>query len=396
MNLLDSTDHNDLEDGVRTMLRRIAADVRDVPPAWDDLIRRDDGVVVPLHAADPAIEDHGPRRRWQHRPLTSVAAAALVAAAVGGALMADGGGEQAATEMITAVSPGDPAFDASAAAAVWATGVDDPVAAATTYLAAMGVPTAPMAPAPATVSLRADGGPTATVRWSIPGVAGTSGGTVYLRRPPAGDAQRGWVVVGAAAPDVVLSAVAYDGERLSFSVDGSSDRGGELAVSVWVDGLPVPLEGTAVPAAGPGAVLLADLAGSGGGGALPAVDLPLGPDDVVVLRLVQVVDGGVRSLTEMALAMPEADATSPTAHVAGSVGAGGSPAVDAATDAAPGAAGPEAGGTVSGGASLPDGLPDVPDVTDPSLPVPTIPGDPTVTLPPVPTSLPVPPAGALP
>ncbi|HEX6420999.1 MAG TPA: hypothetical protein VFZ77_21025, partial [Acidimicrobiales bacterium] len=290
MHLLDDTDHDALEDGVRTMLRRLAADVHEVPPPWEDLIRRDARVVVPLRPAEPAARIGGRRPRWHHRPLTSVAAAALVAAAVGGALIVDrvgdggtSGSRQPAAEMITAISPGDPAFDAGAAAAVWATGAADPVDAATAYLAAAGVPTAPSAPAAATVTLRADSEQTALVDWSLPGVAGPTGGTVHLRRLPADAAGEGWVVVGAAAPDVALSEVTYDGERLSFPVDGPPDTG-ELAVSLWVDGRPVPLASTDVPASG--------------------VALDLGPDDVAVVRLAHVVDGGVRALTEVALAMP--------------------------------------------------------------------------------------------
>ena len=377
MHLLDDTDHDALEDGVRTILRRLAAEVHEVPPAWEDLIRRDDGLVVPLRPADPATRDRVRRPRWHHRPLTSVAAAALVAAAVGGALIADrgddggagGGPRQQAAEMITAISPGDPAFDAAAAAAVWATGADDPVAAATAYLAAVGVPTAPADPAPATVTLRADSEQTAMVEWSLPRAAGPTGGTVHLRRPPADDAGAGWVVVGAAAPDLALSDVAYDGERLSFSVDGPPEVD-ELAVSLWVDGRPVPLASPDVPASG--------------------VALDLGPDDVAVLRLVHVVDGGVRSLTEVALAMPDADPARPSADVAATVAAGGSATVDAVTGAAGADAGADAGvgGTTPGDGSLPGDFDEVDDLTDPSLPLPTVPGDPGVSLPPVPTSLP--------
>ncbi|HEX6425656.1 MAG TPA: hypothetical protein VFZ79_19360 [Acidimicrobiales bacterium] len=377
MRLLDDTDNDALEDGVRTLLRRVAADVHEVPPAWEDLIRRDDRVVVPLRPA--AARDRDGRPRWHHRPLTSVAAAALVAAAVGGAVIADRGGDggagggtgQPAAEMITAVSPGDPAFDAGAAAAVWATGADDAVAAAIAYLAAAGVPTAPTDPAPATVTLRADSERTALVEWSLPGAAGPAGGTVYLRRPPAGDPGTGWMVVGAAAPGVALSEVAYDGERLSFSVDGPP-AAGDLSVGLWVDGRPVPLPGGAAPGSG--------------------VPLDLGPDDVVVLRLAQVVEGGVRSLTEMALAMPEADPARPSADVASSVAAEGSATADPATGAAGADAGvtAEGGATLPGGGSLPGDVGDITDVTDPSLPLPlpTAPGVPGVSLPTPPTTLP--------
>ena len=37
MTLLHDNHRPDLEDGVRTMLHRLAADVRERPPAWEDL-----------------------------------------------------------------------------------------------------------------------------------------------------------------------------------------------------------------------------------------------------------------------------------------------------------------------------------------------------------------------
>jgi hypothetical protein len=120
------------------------------------------------------------------------------------------------------------------------------------------------------------------------------------------------------------------------------------------------------------------------------VALDLGPDDVAVLRLVHVVDGGVRSLNEVALAMPDADPARPSADVAATVAAGGSATVDAVTGAAGADAGADAGvgGTTPGDGSLPGDLDEVDDLTDPSLPLPTVPDDPGVSLPPVPTSLP--------
>ncbi|HEX6418806.1 MAG TPA: hypothetical protein VFZ77_09920 [Acidimicrobiales bacterium] len=395
MKLIDETHQHDIEDTVRTMLRHIAADVREVQPAWEDLVRRDERVVVPLRAAEPAISDRA-RPRWHHRPLASVAAAALVAAAVGGALIADRGGDgggQPATELITAVSPGAAGFEASAAAAVWSTGVGDPVAAALGYLAAAGVPTDPTVPGAATAVLHGDAGSTATVDWSLPSAGGSSGGTVYLRQAPAGAEGSGWMVVGAATPDAMLSDVAYDGEQLSFVAQGAQGASGELAVSVWVDGEVVPLPGPALPVAGPGAVPLAALTGAGGG-TPPSIDLPLGPDDVVVLRLVRVVEGGVRSLTEMALAMPDADPALPAADLAASMGGGVAGAVDAANGALSGEAGAGADGTVAGGGSLPE-APELPELPGSTLPVPTEPGGPSLPLP-VPTTLPPLPTDGLP
>ena len=40
MSLLHENDRSHLEDGVRTMLHRLAADVTERPPAWDDLVGR--------------------------------------------------------------------------------------------------------------------------------------------------------------------------------------------------------------------------------------------------------------------------------------------------------------------------------------------------------------------
>lgn len=401
MTLTDETRQHDLEDAVRSMLRRMAADVREVQPDWEELLRRDERIVVPIRAAEPVIADR-PRPRWHHRPLASVAAAALVAAAVGGALVADRGdgrpgggptgGDRPATELITALSPGDAGFQASAAAATWSTGLEDPVAAALGYLAAAGVPADPAVPGAATAALRGDAGATATVDWSLPGAGGSSGGTVYLRRAPAGTEGSGWMVVGAAAPDVALAEVAYDGEHLSFVAETPAGAAGELAVSLWVDGGVVPLPGPALPAAGPGAVPLAALTGAAGA-TPPSVDLPLGPDDVVVLRVVRVVEGGVRSLTEMALAMPGADPALPAADLTASLGAGAAAAVDAATGAVTGEAGAGAEGTVTGG-SLPE-VPDLPGLPEPELPLPTLPDDPSLPLP-VPTTLPPLPLDGLP
>lgn len=390
MNLLDDTDRNDLEDRVRAMLHHLAAEVREIPPAWEDLIGRD-ADVVPLRADEPTtVSRLESRPQWRRRQLTSVAAAALVASAVGGALLVDRGGDRpqsAPSELITAVSPGDPAFDAGAAVTVWATSIDDPLAAARAYLDGVGVPTAPSAPSPASLTLSADDGTIAVVDWALPG--GGGGGTVYLRASGSGPGD--WAVVGSSAPDVAIGDVGFDGEHLSFSISGTvaSD---ELAVGVWVDGRPLSLDGPAVPLAGVEGVSLGQAvdavsAVGGGGGEADAVrtlQAPVEPDDIVTLRVVHAIEGQVRSVTQMAVAMPDADPAA--AGLAGAAGATGS--------AGAGAAGGGVSGTTeaegSGGMDADAGSLD--DVTVPSLPAPSLPGGPAPTLPPLPVPAPTDPS----
>ncbi|HEX6569978.1 MAG TPA: hypothetical protein VF015_12460, partial [Acidimicrobiales bacterium] len=328
------------------------------------------------------------------------AAAALVAAAVGGALLVDRGDDRppsAPAELITAVSPGDPAFDAGAAVTVWATGIDDPVAAARAYLDAVGVPTASSVPSPASLTLGETDGATAVVDWALPGGGGS--GTVYLRASGPGSAD--WAVVGSSAPDVAIGDVAYDGEHLSFTIGGTA-AADELAVGVWVDGRPLDLGGPAVPQAGAEDVSLGQVvaavtavageAAGGGSGAdaVRTLQLPVEPDDIVTLRVVHAVEGQVLSVTQMAMAMPEADPAA--VGLAGGVGATGSAGAGA------GAAGDGVSGTAdaegSGGADADAGPVD--DVTVPSLPAPSLPGGPTPTLPPLPAPLPAPTAPSLP
>jgi len=396
MNLLDHTDHDDLEARVRDLLHGIAADVHENPPAWEELITRE-GDVVPLRPTEPVqiIRLDRPRRRPHSRPLTSVAAAALVAAAVGGALLVDGtGGDETQdhpAELVTAVSPGDPSFDASTAASVWATGIDDPVDAASAYLQAMGIPTAAAlpdptastapAPAPVSVELRETHGSTAVVTWSRgPGLAGgEAGGTVYLRAASTTAGPQDWGVVGASAPGIALADVSYDGQRLSFSVERTAG-GGQVAVGVWIDGRPLALDGPAVPQAGTGDVSLGQLLDLGPDAGVPQTfQVPAEVDDIVTMRVVDVVDGYVTSVAQMAMALPQADpaAAGLAGRADGSGSAGGS---------VPGTA--EAGGTAGAGAGAGGG------VTVPSLPIPTDPGAPVPTLPPLPipdpSGLPVP------
>ncbi len=447
MSMLDDPDRIELENGVRTMLHTLATEANVDPPAWDDLMQRPAPVLHLPTTGRPAA-DPAPRPRWHHRPRTSVAAAAVVALAVGGALVVDRGtGDRAAelpaAERITAISPSEPGFEAEAAAAVWASGLDDPVAAAAAYLAANGIaatpslpdapagpgapslpdvpsgseapslpdasslpetpslpdaPSLPEAPsgsggpslpdasslpeAPAVLELVDTDGSTATVDWSATGDSGSSGGTIHLRASEGEASVQGWTVVGAAASDVSLEDVTYDGKRLDFTVSRTADSDAPLAIGVWVDGQPVPLGGDALPQPGDALVSLGELVDIGpDAGAERELGLPVDSDGIVTLRLEQVVDGHVRSLAQMAVILPEADssAADDIAAAAGSAvpteGTGGTGSVEADASAEG-----EAGATVPGA-----GIP-VPDGSDMSVP-----GDHSVpTLPPLMPELPLP------
>jgi hypothetical protein len=400
MNLLHDNDRPDLEDGVRTMLHRLAADVSEHPPAWDDLIERPEAVVLPLGVSESITEVRDRRRTARHRsPRLSLAAAAVVAVAVAGALVVDRTSSEPtaapAAETISAIAPGDPSFDAGAAAAVWATGLDDPVLAATAYLGAMGVQTD--AAVPPLVVLRASTDGTAVVEWSLPAAAGGSGGTVYLRSASLAGGPPTWTVVGAAASEVALADVRYDGAELSFTVAGTAVDAGQLAVSVWVDGQPVSLGGDAVAQAGAGHVSLGELVDIGAGAGVDAdgvLQLPVEADDIVTLRVAHVVDGTVRTLAQMAVALPDADAALAAGAGSPAVDAGGpvTGQVHAGVDATAGSGSAGAGATGSAGIEV------VPGVTVPTLPalpellpLPTLPlegGVPVPTLPAPPTTVP--------
>ena len=269
----------------------------------------------------------------------------------------------------------------TAAAAVWATGVGDPAAATMAYLAAMRVPMDPAAPPALVLSTTTD--TTAAVDWSLPRAPGGASGTVYLRAASAAGAPPTWTVVGAAASDVALADVRYDGSELSFTVARSSGDAEQLAVGVWVDGQPVSLGGDAVAQAGAAGVSLGELLELGSApDAHDTLRLPVEADDIVTLRVVHVVDGTVQAVTQMAVALPDAD---PVLAAMGPppVDAGGdaAAAVAGGVDGAAGTADAEAGG--SGGVDIvPDDLvPTLPEL--PALPaLPTIPGAPTLPTPP--------------
>jgi hypothetical protein len=454
---------------VGTVLRRRAAQLQPEPPEWDELVSRPGPVVVPLPTVSAADDDDDRDRiLGRRRPRPLVAAAAVVALAlVGGFVVGrSGSGPTDVTQTptsVSAASPTDAGFDAGLAPAVWASDLDDPVAAATSYLQAAGMAADPAVAAVPHVEVREIVDETvAIVDWStVQGAA--SGGTVFLRNTAVGTAAPAWSVVGAAAEGVALEDVTYDGTQLAFTVVRTTDSVGELAASVWADGEPVPLDaitladaagadadaaatagsGAAVAAAdaeagpaGADAAAGADGTGAGAGanadagpveadavagagpdgaganagagpvdadagagaegagasasvgqlldvgaaaGARQAVTVDLGASSTASVRVLDVVDGLPLSVTEMAIALPDAA----TDTVAGSA--------DVEADAEADAGSADEGGTAPGDivSELPDGvevpLPGGSEVTTPTIPpLPPLPSIPTTLLPPPP------------
>lgn len=415
MNLLQDNDRPEIEDGVRAMLHRLAADATVNPPHWDELTERPNAVVLPLGVSESIADARDQHLGRARRPRLSLAAAAVLVLAVGGALVVDRTGsdpaEAPAGETISAISPGDPSFDAGAAAAVWATGEADPVAAATSYLQAMGVPTSPSNPADVVLRTRDDA--TAVVDWTLSQVtdaagtagsaagtagsaAGSAGGTVYLRSTSIAGSPATWTVVGAAASDVALADVHYDGGQLSFTVARTSAATEQLAVSVWVDGQPVSLGGDAVAQAGNGTTSLGEMLElPAGADARDTLELPVEADDIVTLRVAHVVEGQVRSVTQMAVALPDADpaiaAAGGAPPAAADAGAEATGQADATAGGAAGTADAGAQGDAEGTGSVDTELPDGSLPTLPELPLPTIPDDhdaPAPSLPAPPTTAP--------
>jgi hypothetical protein len=385
-------DRSGLDAGVRAMLHRLASRVHAHPPAWEELIARHEAVVVPLASSRPLaqVRERGAGR--ERHPQLGLAAAAVLLLAVAGTLVVDRIGSaptaQPAAQTIGAVSPGDPTFDADTAAAVWATGSPDPVAGTRAYLGAMGVPAD--AAASAALAVRTTTGSTTVVDWSLPADLGGSRGTVFLRSTPGAGTPPVWTVVGAAASDIALTDVRYDGSELAFTVARTSAATGQLAVGAWVDGTPLSLGDDPVSQAGAPDVALGDLVHMAtAAGARQTLAVPAAADDIVTLRVVQVVDGTVRSLTQMAVALPDAD---PAGAISGAapVDAGGQATgrVDAGAGGSPGRAGAGADAHGSGDIEVVPGLtvPTLPEI--PPLPsLPPVPGVPTPTLPAPPSSL---------
>ena len=417
MTLLRDDHRRDAEDHVRAMLQRLAADAHADPPAWEDLLERRDAEVVPLGIATSnfgTIRSRRPDRR--PRVIRAAAAGVLLLAAVGALVVGRGGSgpTDPTAETISVVSPGDPSFDPGVATAVWVTDQADPVAATLAYLAAGGVVAGATPPA---ATLRGNAGTTAVVDWSLPTAAGGSGGTVYLRSSGPTGTPPTWTIVGSSASDVAFSDVGYDGSRLSFTVTGADAGSGQVAVAAWIDGGPVSLGGDPVAWAGSDDISLGELVEPGSDpGDGSTLGLPADADDVVTLRAVRVVDGMVRSVTQMAVALPDADHELATEGAPAidtgddTIGptdegfdgtpdsAGAEAEADAEADAEAVADAPaEADDSGAGGGDLPGAtLPDLPELPPLPVPLPTdpAPGGPAPTLPilgvPLPT-LPTPP-----
>jgi hypothetical protein len=254
------------------------------------------------------------------------------------------------------------------------------VAATMAYLAATGVPMDPAALPVLALGSTTDA--TATVEWALPGAPGGAGGTVYLRSASAMGVPPTWTVVGAAATDVALADVRYDGRELSFTITRGSADAEQLAVGVWVDGQPVSLGGDAVAHASAADVSLGELIELGAAAdAHDTLRLPVEADDIVTLRVVDVVGGVVQSVTQMAVALPDADPV---------LAAMGPPPVDVGNESAAAAQGgvDGASGTAEAGADGTSGIDLVPDDVVPTLPeLPALPALPTITGVPAPTPL---------
>jgi len=393
-------DRPDLAAGVRLALQHLAADVHATPPTWEELIERPEAVVLPLAVARPTAAEVRERPRRERRPRLGAIAAAVLVLALAAALVVDRtggpGAEHPAARPISAVVPGAPGFDASTAAAVWSAPGPDPVQAARAYLGAMGLPSGATAASAPAVALRGTAGTTAVVDWTLPAALGGARGSVYLRSGAASGAPSTWTVVGSAASDVALADVRYDGSTLSFTVSRTSGGAEQLAVGAWVDGRPVSLGGDPVAQAGAAGVSLGDLVSLASGAGRQTLELPVAPDDIVTLRVLHVVDGAARSLTQMAVALPDADpahvrdgvpATRAEAGADGQADAGAGRA-DAGADASVGT-GSGAGAHGSGGAELVPGVtvPKLPALPPLPLPPLTVPSVPAPSLP-VPTTLP--------
>jgi hypothetical protein len=404
-------DETDLGNEVHARLRRFAAGVTPNPPDWRELIDRSDAVVLSLRTAQPVAEDDAAdehaRLGWRPRRRVSLVAAAIVAVALAGGLLVDRTSEprelSQAPASFSVAAPTDAAFDARTAPAVWASGLDDPVAAAQSYLAATGVTTGPGVPAPAAAALRERDHTAAVVEWSAVDGAQRWGGTVFLRRlRDASDAavDGTWAVVGSASDEVALQDVRYDGEHLSFTIASTSDLGGLVDVAVWAEGRPASAAGGAVAQAGSVAASAGELIEIGKGARQP-VTVVVQAGVTAIVQLQHVVEGELLSVTELAIVLPGPD-TAAEAGTSGSASVDAGPTVD---EPSPGADRTPATGSTPALPDLPrPGVPGDRDQTIPTLPtielpdvgVPDLPGDDDPTIPSISTTIPAPPVAGLP
>ena len=286
---------------------------------------------------------------------------------------------------------------------MWASGLDDPVAAAQAYLAATGVTSGSGLPAPVAAALRERDDTAAVVEWSAVDGTQTWGGTVFLRRLRDAShavADGTWAVVGSASDEVALQDVRYDGEHLSFTIASTSDLAGLVDVAVWAEGRPASAAGGAVAQAGSGAAPAGELIEIGKGARQP-VTVVVQAGVTAIVQVQHVVEGQLHSVTELAVVLPGPDTEA-------KAGESGSASVDA--DATVDERSPGADRTPANGATpvLPDlprpGLPGDRDQTIPTLPtielpdvaVPDLAGDADPTIPSIATTIPAPPVAGLP
>ena len=293
MTLLHDHDRADLEDGVRTMLHRLAAGASERPPAWADLVARHEAVVVPLghHGAMAGARD----RR---------------------------GGRAAVPAWAW---PPPPCSCSPPPAPWWSTA---PGPRRWTAPPPRRSPPSRRAIRPSTPARRRPCGPPAsTSRWRPPGLP-RGHGRPWRRSRPARRRAAGHVRLdrrrrlGApgrtAAPPAPCTCdrrrsrgrprpgpssaprprtsrsptCATTRDELSFTVARTAAEAGQVAVGVWVDGQPVSLGGDAVAQAGAGDVSLGEVVDLGtAAAARDTLRLPAGADDIVTLRVVHVVDG---------------------------------------------------------------------------------------------------------
>lgn len=315
----------DLEHDVRTMLARRAADPVPRRPPWRELAGR--RAVVGL--VDLAPADRSPADRTGRRLPVLTAAAVLVAAGAVAAVVAVTADRDATVATVTPAAP--PAamplpFDPAVDPPVWPVGDDGtvagwfadppdgpvpatPVAAVEAYLAdRIDVPR-PLTLSDATVDEAAG---TASYRWALledpdgPGSAdpvALTSGRVWLRRID-GAAGPVWTVAGAVDDEVSVQ------PSLTERADGTVDLTlglvatdpavppDSLAVTVLVDGRPVPLGGMTLPQGADPVPSLGEVFEDGD--EVHVDGLQLG---AYVVRVRQV-GGAFLSVTEMALAPP--------------------------------------------------------------------------------------------
>jgi hypothetical protein len=260
-----------LEEEIRAMLQRRAQDVNPQLPSWRELAQRNGAVVISLRTGAPVTTDADRRRRrlsrqW-FRPVLA-AAVALIVAMVGAVLVQGSGppGGDAADgpEPLDVPSAGQDAFDPTQATPLFPVTSDDAstdiprdaylsnaTETAERFLANVGLPvdagTGEVIVDNETRQSTDNGDEppiqTATVAWSLraegmPDNPPLAEGTVWLRNPGRGGRDT-WLVVGVSTLKLWLTDIRRDGDRLSFTVDRSTDVETYPEAQVTVNNEPV-------------------------------------------------------------------------------------------------------------------------------------------------------------